>query len=131
MQNLKKLNWQWLLIIILLTAISVIYLDATAKNTKYAVCIMNDTNQKIFYKAGWCTRDGQKWTGWVNYSIPADYVYSHWSDSLERMDIGFHTGGKNGKWVEYRVLGTKEGCKDSSTAVINWNNRGYLRLYSK
>ena len=129
MRIIKKLKWQWFLI--LLMFFGILSLDAAAKNTKYAVCIVNNTKQKIFYKAGWCTRNGKNWTGWVNYSIPADYVYSHWFDGLERMDIGFHSGGKHGKWIEYTIIGTKKVCRDSSTGIIDWNKRGYLRLFSK
>ena len=131
MRSVKKDMWRWLLIMVLLIGVSIISTGATDKKTKYAVCIVNETDQKVFYKVGWCDREGNKWTGWKNYSIPADYVYSHWSEDLERMDITFHTGGNYGKWDEYSVWGTENGCQDSSTYVFAWNVRGYLRLYDK
>lgn len=95
----------------------------------YYVCVENATDERLFYSAGWCEPNGEKWNGYENYTISPQYVVTHKSPpGLQRMNLKIYSSGKVGKYAEYPVLGTVDGCLDGSTIFINFNGRGFLRV---
>ncbi|KAA3597965.1 MAG: hypothetical protein DWQ06_12765 [Calditrichaeota bacterium] len=95
----------------------------------YYVCVENATDERLFYSAGWCEPSGKNWNGYENYTIGPQYVVTHKSPpGLQRLNLKIYSSGKVGKYAEYPVLGTIDGCLDGSTIFINFNGRGFLRV---
>jgi hypothetical protein len=130
----KKIRFirRWLAILILLSIVCTVPLNeaANAQFPKFYACIMNDTSVTIYYSTLWCTRAGAHSTGYKNYAVPPNEIMIHWGpEGFGRMDIKIHTGGKWGIWKEYTVFGTPGACDLTSTGVLRYNDRGFLRLY--
>ena len=126
-----RIVWRWFFILIVLIFISAQSSMLTAKEHRYYVCIVNETDNAIKYSIDWCTKSGKNCTGYKLYSLPAGYKNEHWGPGgNKRMDIRIHTGGSHGVYIDYTLEGTKKCCQDKSNAYIRYNRRGYLRLYS-
>ena len=126
-----RLIRQWLAILILLGIVCTLPLnEATAQYPKFYACIMNETPVTIYYSTLWCTRAGAYATGYKSYVIPRHEIMIHWGpEGFGRMDIKIHTGGEYGIWKEYTIYGTPGACDRTSTGVMRYNDRGFLRLY--
>ena len=131
MRNKIKLVWRWLAIVILLTVVIPISFDtATAQYPIFYACLQNTTSETVYYKTSWCTRAGYHCTQDKIYSIaPGDILRHSGPRGNGRLDISIYTGGAKGIVKDYSIDGTSGNCKLSSTAVIDYNSRGYFRLY--
>ena len=130
MRKKIKLVWRWLAVVMLLTFVSTISLnDATAKRPVYYACLENTTGTTAYYKTSWCARTGYNCTAYKIYYIAPGELLRHSIRGRERMYISIYTGGTGGTVLDYYIDGTTGDCNSSSTAVIYYNDRGYLRLY--
>lgn len=105
-------------------------LAAWAQYPRFYVCMTNSTNETIRYKVEWCTRAGDNCTGYRMWSIAPGETLRHWGPNGNgRMDVNLHTGGSGGIYMDYTFNGTTDGCNSSSSHTIQYNSRGYLRIY--
>jgi hypothetical protein len=132
MQKKIKTAWRWLAIVILLVVVIAVSLDnAAAQYPIFYACLGNKTGETAYYKVSWCTRAGYNCTGEkIYYIAPGEILRHSGPRGNGRMYISIYTGGSNGIVKDYSIDGTAGDCDYSSTAVIDYNSRGYLRLYS-
>ena len=98
---------------------------------RYYVRLENKTKSRVYYSTFWCTVDGEKHTEYRGWSLePETVAMCSGPPGYRVMYLRYHTGGKYGKFIEMRLAGTDEGARKNSTLVVDWNGRGYLRLYT-
>ncbi len=112
------------MILIVLTAVP------SVPQSRFYVCLVNDTNKYINYNAEWCTRAGENCTGFRSWRLAPGNSRRHWADGRGKMIIRIHTGGPGGIVKTYHLFATTGGCKSSSRSYIRYNNRGFLRIFA-
>ena len=121
-----------LLFVLLFCATSMLFtsLSAVADYPRFYVCLTNNTNHNVHYKASWCTRAGYYCTSYKRYTIAPGDTIEHWGPHGNgRMDVIMHTGGTGGVYKNFYLYGSEGGCSNSSSYYIQYNNRGFLRIY--
>lgn len=127
-----KVKNNLMLVVFLLCAMLMLFtsLSAEAQYPRFYVCLTNNTDSNVYYKASWCTRAGYDCTSYKNYTIAPGETIKHWGPHGNgRMDVTMHSGGSGGVYRDYNLYGTSGGCRGSSSYRIRYNNRGYLRIY--
>jgi len=103
-----------------------------AQGQTYYFCVENQTTTTINYYTEWCTPAGFNCSGWVLWKITPGATIVHWGrPGIEAFHVRIHSGGPSGLLLNYKFYGTTEGCQKSSTAVIRYNERGFLRISAK
>jgi hypothetical protein len=129
-KNSKKLT---LLPLALITCI--ILFGGTTANAQYPrfyVCLENSTANYVNYRVEWCTRAGSACTGSRTWTVAPYQTMEHWGPHGNgRMDVNIQTGGSGGIHMDYNLYGNDGGCSPSSTYVIRYNEKGFLRIYHK
>lgn len=112
------------MILIVLTAV------ITMPQSRYYVCLVNDTDEYVNYSSEWCTRAGENCTGFRRWTLAPGNSSRHWADGRGKMIVRIHTGGPGGIVKTYHLYASTGGCNSSSRSYIRYNNQGFLRIYS-
>jgi hypothetical protein len=122
----------FLSVIFLTCAILMVFtsLSAVAQYPRFYVCLTNNTSSNVNYKASWCTRAGYDCTSYKNYTIEPGETVRHWGpEGNGKLNVTMHSGGEGGVYKDFNLYGTTGGCRNSSSYRINYNNRGFLRIF--
>jgi hypothetical protein len=117
--------------LVFLTAILAVFIAVPSiAQSRFYICLVNDTNKYINYSAEWCTRAGYNCTGFRSWRLAPGNSRRHWASGRGKMIVRMHTGGSGGIIKTYHLYATTGGCKARSRSYIRYNNRGFLRIYA-
>ncbi len=120
----------FMIVCILATGLAVMWTNTAAAQGKYYVCLRNQTENALNYATMWCDVNGGNCTGWKNWKINPYSTMRHWGPAGDRiMHLNIHTGGSGGKYHKYSFEGSDGSCATWSTKDIQYNDRGYIRIY--
>jgi hypothetical protein len=104
--------------------------DSAMAQPRHFVCMRNGTGNQLNYAVMWCNEYGERCTSWKRFDINPYSTMKHWGPTgISMMYINIHTGGPNGRYDDYAFAGSTNNCEYWSTKDINYNNRGFLRIY--